>query len=157
MTNARHLRKTACPDWSLAGSPVGVRIALLSYVTDSSRRIHITTDVTPSSISPSDEMFFLLEGQTVRSRRNNWRIQVCGVYSTAVDCWIQLSLSGPLPCGVTLRTGFRDADGVLALLRDWLDGSLPSNLEPCIVSQACSGDCHWLYYSDTGQSPTLTM
>jgi hypothetical protein len=113
--------------------------------------------MTANSISPSDELFFLLEGQTVRSRGSNWRIQVCGVCSTDVDCWIQLSLSGPVICGVTLRTGFRDADTVLDLLRNWLDGSLPSDLEPCIVSQARSDESHWMYDSDTGQSPTLTM
>jgi hypothetical protein len=131
----------------------------LSYVTDSlrQRRVQTTTDLTEQSISPLDELFFLLEGQTVRSRGANWRIQVCGVYSTPVDCWVQLSLSGPLACGVTLRTGFRDADAVLDLLRDWLEGSLPSDLEPCIVSQARSDECHWMYFPDTGQSPTQTM
>ena len=79
------------------------------------------------------------------------------MYSTAVDRWIQLSLSGPFACGMTLRTGFRDADGVLDLLRDWLDGSLPTDLEPCIVSQVRSDESQWMDYSDTGQPPTLTM
>ncbi|HVP86791.1 MAG TPA: hypothetical protein VMU79_01820 [Casimicrobiaceae bacterium] len=131
----------------------------MSFVTDSSRQrsVQISTNLPANSISSSDELFFLLEGQTVRSRGNNWRIQVCGVYSTAVDRWIQLSLSGPLACGMTLRTGFRDADGVLDLLRDWLDGSLPSDLEPCIVSQVRSDESQWMDYSDIGQSPTLTM
>lgn len=139
-------------------SEAGLRIALLSCVIPFERRPRVTPAVRAhrNLVNPSDELFFLLEGQTVQSRGNTWRIQVCGVYSTEVDRWIQLSLSGSLARGVTLRSGFRDAGEVLDLVRDWLDDSLPSDLEPCIVSQADSDESPWIYYSDTGHWPTLS-
>jgi hypothetical protein len=114
------------------------------------------TVATRNLVSPSDELFFLLEGQTIQGRGSDWRIQVCGVYSTDTDRWIQLNLAGPLACGVTVRTSFMAVADLLDLLRYWLDDSLPSELESCIVSQARCELYPWIS-TDTGHSPTLTM
>jgi hypothetical protein len=114
------------------------------------------TIATRNLVSPSDELFFLLEGETVHGRGSDWRIQVCGVYSTDTDCWIQLNLAGPFTCGVTVRAGFMAVGDLLDLLEQWLDNSLPSELESCIVSQARCDLYPWIC-TDTGHSPTLTM
>jgi hypothetical protein len=101
-------------------------------------------------------LFFLLEGQIVEGRGSHWRVQVCGIYSTDVDRWIQLSLTGPYACGVTLRAGFSAAADLLDLLGSWLDDALTSERESCIVSQARSDPFPWIS-TDSGHSPTLTM
>jgi hypothetical protein len=101
-------------------------------------------------------LFFLLEGQIVEGRGSHWRVQVCGIYSTDVDRWIQLNLIGPYTRGVTVRGGFMAAGDLLDLLGSWLDDALPSERESCIVSQARSDLFPWIS-TDSGQSPTLTM
>jgi hypothetical protein len=101
-------------------------------------------------------LFFLLEGQIVEGRGNHWRVQVCGVYSTDVDRWIQLNLAGPYACGVTVRAGYMAVGDLLDLVGSWLDDSLPSEQESCIVSQA-RPDSFPSISTDWGQSPTLTM
>jgi hypothetical protein len=72
-------------------------------------------------VSPSDELFFRLEGHVVSGRSGTWRVEVCGVYSTDTDRWVQLNLAGPCRCGVTLRAGFRESSAIVDLLVDWLD------------------------------------
>ena len=107
-------------------------------------------------VSPSDELFFLLEGQIVTSRSGSWRVEVCGVYSTDTDRWVQLSLAGPYRCGVTLRAGFRESAAVIDLLVGWLDDALSADLEPCIVSQASRPEAYWLR-ADPQSSPIFVM
>jgi len=107
-------------------------------------------------VSPSDELFFLLEGQILNCRSGSWRVEVCGVYSTDTDRWVQCSLSGPYRCGVTLRAGFRDPSAILDLIVGWLDDALSVELEPCVVSQASRPDAYWLR-PDESDSPTFVM
>ena len=107
---------------------------------DHSRQVLTATWGNRNVVSPSDELFFLLEGQIVTGRCGSWRVEVCGVYSTDSDRWVQLALAGPYRCGVTLRAGFRESSAILDLLVDWLDDSLSVDLEPCIVSQASRPD-----------------
>ena len=120
------------------------------------RRVQTASVTNPNAVTASDELFFLLEGQTVESRGHSWRVEVCGVYCRDTERWIQLTLSGPMTCGVTLRTRLMAACDVLDLLRDWLDDSLPGALESCIVSQA-SVVRHHLVDFDKGGLPTMPM
>jgi hypothetical protein len=108
------------------------------------------TTGTRNVVSPSDELFFLLEGQVVASRSGSWRVEVCGVYSTDSDRWIQLSLAGPYRCGVTLRAGFREPSAILDLLVRWLDDNLSVDLEPCIVSHSSRPDTFWPLADENG-------
>lgn len=83
-------------------------------------------------------MFFALEGQHVESRGELWRLEVCSVYSNGIDYWVQLDLSGPVRCGLTVRTPRPDAQGVLAIVGAWLDDSVPSHVEECLVGKTYS-------------------
>jgi len=107
-------------------------------------------------VSPSDELFFHLEGQVVSGQSGSWRVEVCGVYSTDSDRWVQLNLAGPYRCGVTLRAGFRESTEVIDLLVDWLDDTLAADLEPCIVSQASRPEPYWRR-PDADNTPTYMM
>jgi hypothetical protein len=120
-----------------------------------SRRVLTANAGGRNVVSPSDELFFLLEGQVVTGRTGSWRVEVCGVYSTDTDRWIQLNLAGPYRCGVTLRAGFRDSSAVFELLVGWLDDALSTDLEPCVVSQASRPDA-WLP-ADSSPSQTFVM
>jgi hypothetical protein len=110
----------------------------------------------PNTVSPSDELFFLLEGQIVEGRGEQWRVEVCGVYASDCQRWIQLNLCGPYTRGVTLRTALADVADILDLVRDWLDDSLPTRLEPCIVSQA-SAPHPYPMLAGRGDLPSVTM
>ena len=123
----------------------GLRIAELFVVSrplPGVRQVLTDNGANRNVVSPSDELFFHLEGQIVSGRSGSWRVEVCGVYSTDNDRWIQLNLTGPYRCGVTLRAGFRESAEVIDLLVDWLDDTLAVDLEPCIVSQASRPEPH---------------
>jgi hypothetical protein len=138
--------------------PVGLRIALTHGVISrpSFRRAEPGSASSSNGVSPSDELFFLLEGQVVEGRGSLWRVEVCGVYASDCQRWIQLNLCGPHTRGVTLRTALVEASDILDLLRDWLDDSLPTRLEPCIVSQASPPPPHSLF-AGRPDSPRVTM
>lgn len=121
-----------------------------------SRRVVTTTPGGRHVVSPSDELFFLLEGQIVTCRSGSWRVEVCGVYSTDSDRWVQFNLAGPYRCGVTLRAGFREPSAILDLLIGWLDDALSADQEPCVVSQASRPDGCWLRL-DQRDFPTFVM
>ena len=138
--------------------PAGLRIAESCGVSggiQGSRHVLTATTGNRNVVSPSDELFFLLEGQVVESRGGSWRVEVCGVYSTDRDRWVQLNLAGPYRCGVTLRAGFRESPAILDLLVRWLDDTLSVDLEPYIVSQASRPDTHWLYADQSSVQPFL--
>jgi hypothetical protein len=121
-----------------------------------SRQVLATSEGNRNVVSPSDELFFLLEGQIVTGRSGSWRVEVCGIYSTDPDRWVQLNLAGPCRCGVTLRPGFRQSPAVIDLLVGWLDDALSPDLEPCIVSQASRPEASWLR-ADQRSSQTFVM
>jgi hypothetical protein len=100
-----------------------------------------TLDDRRNVVNPSDELFFALEGRTVESGGDTWRIEVCGVHSVVSadagnhDHWIQLNLCGPVECELTLRSACLDAAYVMSVVRDWLDDTVSSELEACLVGQ----------------------
>jgi hypothetical protein len=137
----------------------GLRIAELFVVSrpfPAVRQVLTDSGANRNVVSPSDELFFHLEGQIVSGRSGSWRVEVCGVYSTDNDRWIQLNLTGPYRCGVTLRAGFRESTEVIDLLVDWLDDTLAADLEPCIVSQASRPEPH-SRPCDPGGAPAYMM
>jgi hypothetical protein len=115
----------------------GLRIAVLSCVSRSplgSSAVQ-TLDARRNLVNPSDELFFALEGRTIESRGDRWRIEVCGVHSADAHHWVQLNLSGPVQCGLTLRTERLEALRVTEMVCDWLNDSVPSDLESSLVGK----------------------
>jgi hypothetical protein len=158
--NGQNAHKTAENSPALPAAIAGLRIAQTYAVNGTfpgSPHTVIAGAVGRNVISPSDELFFLLEGQVVIGRNGSWRVEVCGVYSTDTERWVQLNLSGTYPCGVTLRAGCLDASGVVALLASWLDDTLSADLEPFIVSQAHRADVCWLQSESGSSSSSFVM
>jgi len=116
---------------------MGSGIALLSSVTrDFADPLGVLTlDARRNLVNPSDELFFALEGRTIESRGETWRLDVCGVHSVGDDHWIQLNLCGPVECELTLRSDRLETSYVMTLVRDWLDDRVPSELETCLVGK----------------------
>jgi hypothetical protein len=116
----------------------GLRIALFVVVsrhTIASESAAPANDARRNVVNPSDELFFSLEGRALESRGSLWRIEVCGVHSAALYHWIQLNLRGPMQCGLTLRADRLDAGHVVDVVQDWLDDSVSSDVEPCLVGK----------------------
>ena len=83
----------------------------------------------PNSLTPSDELFFSLEGRTVQSGAECWRVEVCGVHSTPSHYWVQMNLRGSVSYGITVRSLVPDPAGLLETLRDWLDDPTLDDLD----------------------------
>jgi len=118
---------------------MGLRIALFVAVSRhsiASGSLQTPADARRNLVNPSDELFFVLEGRTVESRGATWRIELCGVHSDGDHHWIQLNLRGPVQCGLTFRSDRLDACQVVDVVRDWLDDTVPSDLEPCLIGKS---------------------
>ena len=87
------------------------------------------------AITSSDELFFSLEGRTVEAGGQCWQLEVCGVHSGSSQHWIQLQLRGPVLKGLTIRVPRLDTRRVLTIVCNWLEGSLPSDLERSVTGQ----------------------
>jgi len=86
-------------------------------------------------ITASDELFFALEGQTVEARGDCWLIEVCGIHSAGSRHWVQVQLRGPLVQGMTICVPRLDAHQVATVIREWLEGLLPSALESAVTAR----------------------
>jgi hypothetical protein len=114
-----------------------LRIAILSGVSRhplGSSAVQ-TLDARRNLVNPSDELFFALEGRTVESQGDTWRIEICGVHSDGTHHWVQLNLNGPVQCGLTLRTERLESAHIVSMVRSWLDDSVPSDLETTLVGK----------------------
>jgi hypothetical protein len=60
-------------------------------------------------VSPLDELFFSLDGSTVATDNDEWRVEVCGIHFIAAERWVQLNLCGEVTYSVTLKVNNVDA------------------------------------------------
>jgi hypothetical protein len=60
-------------------------------------------------VSPLDELFFSLDGSTVATEEDQWRVEVCGIHFIAAQRWVQLNLCGEVTYSVTLKIDSVDA------------------------------------------------
>ena len=74
-------------------------------------------------ITAADELFVNLDRAILTTDRGSWSIEVCGVHQLNSHYWLQLSLIGPDPHSVTLRTESLDLASIRRQLTDWLDSS----------------------------------
>jgi hypothetical protein len=87
-------------------------------------------------VSASDELFFALEGETVEAQGDYWSIEVCGIHSAGSRHWVQLQLRGPSVQGITIRVSMLDAHQVVTVIREWLEGLLPSTLDSAVTASS---------------------
>jgi hypothetical protein len=102
----------------------------------SSGSITLLTPQDPNRITRSDELFFALEGRTLEAAGDRWRLEVCGVHSADSQHWVQLHLRGRASQGLTIRVTRLDARDVLTMVREWLEGVLPSSLESSVTGRS---------------------
>jgi hypothetical protein len=60
-------------------------------------------------VSALDEIFFSLDGSTVATNEDEWRVEVCGIHFIAAERWVQLNLCGDITYSVTLKVNDVDA------------------------------------------------
>ena len=73
-------------------------------------------------LSPLDELFFSLDGTTVATEEDEWRLEVSGIHFGAAGRWVQLNLCGEVTYSVTLKIDTVDA----RTIRENLTACLPS-------------------------------
>ena len=73
-------------------------------------------------VSPLDELFFSLDGTTVATDEDEWRVEVSGIHFGSAGRWVQLNLCGDVTYSVTLKIDTVDACSI----RENLAACLPS-------------------------------
>jgi hypothetical protein len=73
-----------------------------------------------AGVTAADELFFNLDGRILSTPEDNWRLEVCGVYTFGTQHWVQLNVHGVPGCGLTLRTETLDAGDLLRRVDAWL-------------------------------------
>jgi hypothetical protein len=66
-------------------------------------RIARAEPVVGEEVSPLDELFFSLDGTTVATDREEWRVEVAGIHFGAAGRWVQLNLCGDTTYSVTMK------------------------------------------------------
>jgi hypothetical protein len=87
------------------------------------RTTEFVTDVNPNVVTPADEFFFSLDGHSVDTYDETWRIEIDGIHVVDGQHWLQLTLSGVHAAnvlGVTMRAPRLDPALVLETLKKWL-------------------------------------
>jgi hypothetical protein len=79
--------------------------------------------ITADEVSALDELFFSLDGTTVASEADEWRIEVSGIHFGSGGRWLQLNLCGDVTYSVTVKIDTIDAGAI----RENLAACLPSD------------------------------
>jgi len=72
-------------------------------------------------LTPSDEWFAAIDGQTVRGRNSDWQVQVFGIHNSGSRWWFQVGFDGPSQMSGTFEAGHDRPKAVLEAITDWLD------------------------------------
>src|SRR5436309_14910596 len=74
-----------------------------------------------SDLTPSDEWFAAVDGQTVRCRDFDWHVQVFGIHHTGNRWWFQVGFEGPEQVTGTFEARAERPAEVLNALTQWLE------------------------------------
>jgi hypothetical protein len=66
-------------------------------------RAESTAAAIADEVSPLDELFFSLDGSTVATEDEEWRVEVSGIHFGRNGRWVQLNLCGDVNYSVTLK------------------------------------------------------
>jgi hypothetical protein len=93
------------------------------------RQIGQTVPPPSFDLTPSDEWFAAIDGQTVRCKNSDWHVQVFGIHNSGDRWWLQVGFDGPCHMSGTFEAGHDRPTAVLEALTDWLDTTeeTPSN------------------------------
>jgi hypothetical protein len=84
------------------------------------RTTRVDDNPSVAGVTAADELFFNLDGRILPSSEDQWRLEVCGVYSSGTQHWVQVNVQGVPGCGITLRTDTLDATDLLRRVDAWL-------------------------------------
>lgn len=81
-------------------------------------------------LTPADEWFAAIDGQTVHCRDVDWHVQVFGIHQAGSRWWLQVGFEGPQQVSGTFEAGHGRPGAVLNALSDWLETTeeTPSNV-----------------------------
>ena len=63
-------------------------------------------------VSPLDELFFSLDGSTIATDDEKWRVEVSGIHFAHSGRWVQMNLCGDVNYSVTLKIDSVDARAI---------------------------------------------
>ena len=87
-----------------------------------SRAVGSAACAAPFEVTPADEWFAAVDGQTVTCRNSDWHIQVFGVHFVGGRWWFQVGLNGPQTVmGTFAASTASRPDALLEIVTDWLD------------------------------------
>lgn len=81
-------------------------------------------------VSPLDELFFSLDGSTVATANEQFRVEVSGIHFGHDGRWLQLNLCGDVNYSVTLKIDTVDARAIRENLAACLASASPKASAP---------------------------
>ena len=79
-------------------------------------------------VSPLDELFFSLDGSTIATDDEKWRVEVSGIHFGDSGRWVQMNLCGDVNYSVTLKIDTVDARAIRENVAACLTCSTPPPL-----------------------------
>ena len=83
-------------------------------------------------VSPLDELFFSLDGSTVATADEQWRVEVSGIHFGHDGRWLQLNLCGDVNYSVTLKIDTVDVRAIRDNLAACLASAQPKASAPSL-------------------------
>jgi len=81
-------------------------------------------------VSPLDELFFSLDGSTIATDGEEWRVEVSGIHFGNAGRWVQLNLCGDVNYSVTVKIDTVDASAIRENLTACLAGAASAKSLP---------------------------
>jgi len=72
-------------------------------------------------LTAADEWFAAIDGQTVRCRNLDWRVQVFGIHRVEHRSWFQVGFEGPQQVNGTFEATHEHPKAFLEALTAWLE------------------------------------
>jgi hypothetical protein len=93
-------------------------------------------DAGSNRVTHGDELFFQLDGTRVDAAGESWQIEICGVHSVDSHHWIQLTVSGHVSYGLTLKADELDPSSIRERIAAWLPQAMTYAPDSGVVSAA---------------------
>src|ERR1051326_1723670 len=84
-------------------------------------------------VTPADEWFAAVDGQTVTCRDSDWHVQVFGIHHAGDRWWFQIGFEGPQQVIGTFESRDERPRQVLSAVTQWLETTEESSVRTPIL------------------------
>ena len=111
----------------------GTGTALIRIMRSANHQVTETLRPPYFDVSPADEWFAAVDGQTVRCRDFDWHVQVFGIHHFGSRWWFQVGFDGPQQVAGTFEAREERPRELLDALTHWLETTEETSVRTPIV------------------------